>query len=458
MFTFVLLRLLAVVLLVAANAFFVSAEFALVSVRDTRIQQLVAARRIGARTVQRLHQRLDELLSAIQLGVTLTSLGLGWVGEQTIAQTIQPLFEGLPHAAVYRHGVAAVIAFVIITYLHVTLGELVPKSIALGKAERVALAVSGPMDVFMRLTRPFVIVMTRSARVVLKTLGSKPVGESGVHSPEELKLIVTASRRFGLVPPFQEEMIVRALDLGNLTVREIMVARPDIFSLPAHMNLEEALTRVVEEQHSRVPVYDPQRGPEHIIGLLYSKDLTRWMRLRLMLASDPIASARIAKMQVRQIMRDVLVVPETKVLTDLLLEFKQRKRHLAVVVDEFGSTAGVVSVEDVLEQIVGEIEDEFDVAAQPFAPGATTMLLEGAVPIRDLETQYQLRLPRDEGFETLGGFVMTQLQRLPQAGDSFEYDGRRYTVVEMEGHRVARVRIDLAPKIPAAQPEQRVTT
>lgn len=458
MFTFVLLRLLAVVLLVAANAFFVAAEFALVSVRDTRIQQLVAARRIGARTVQRLHQRLDELLSAIQLGVTLTSLALGWAGEQTIAQLIEPAFARLPHAAVYTHTVAAVFAFMIITYLHVTLGELVPKSVALGKAERVALAVAGPMDVFMRITRPFVIVMTRSARAVLKAFGSKPIGESGVHSPEELKLIVTASRRFGLVPPFQEEMIVRSLDLGNLTVREIMVPRPDIFSLPADMNLEEALTRVVEEQHSRVPVFDPQRGPEHIIGLLYSKDLTRWMRLRLILASDPVASARIAKMQVRQIMRDVLVVPETKVLVDLLMEFKQRKRHLAVVVDEFGSTAGVVSVEDVLEQIVGEIEDEFDVAPQPLEPGATSMTFEGSVPIRDLETQYQIRLPRDEGFETLAGFVLTQLQRVPEGGESFEYDGRRYTVLEMDGHRVARVKIELAPQVSAAPPEQRVTT
>ncbi len=458
MLTSVLLRLLAVVLLVAANAFFVAAEFALVSLRDTRVQQLVAARRIGARTVQRLHQRMDELLSAIQLGVTLTSLALGWAGEETIAQIIQPAFTRLPHSAVYTHTLSAVIAFLIITYLHVSLGELVPKSIALDKSERVALAVAGPMDVFMRITRPFVVIMTRSARAFLKALGSRPMGESGIHSPEELKLVVTASRRMGLVPPFQEEMIVRSLDLGNLTVREIMVPRPDIFSLPADMNLEQALTRVVEEQHSRVPVFDPQRGPEYIIGLLYSKDLTRWMRLRLVLASDPAASERIAKMQVRQIMRDVLVVPETKVLVDLLLEFKKRKRHLAVVVDEFGSTAGVVTVEDVLEQIVGEIEDEFDITPQPLQPGATTMVLDGSVPIRDLETQYQLRLPRDEGFETLAGFVMTQLQRVPHGGESFEYDGRRYSVLEMDGHRVARVKIELAPQVPAAQPEQRVTS
>jgi putative hemolysin len=303
--------------------------------------------------------------------------------------------------------------------------------------------VAGPLDVFMTITRPFLWVMSRSANAVLRAFGMPKVRQGGVHSPEELKLIVTASRRLGLIPSFQEEMIHHALELGDITVREIMVPRPDIFSLPADMALEEALTRVVEEQHSRVPVYDPERGPEHIIGLLYSKDLTRWMRLRLSL-QDHIAAARLSKMQVRQIMRDVLVVPETKPLPDLLVEFKSRKRHLAVVVDEFGSTAGVVTVEDVLEQIVGEIEDEFDVTRQPLPPGATTMVLDGSVPIRDLETQYQLTLPRDQGFETLAGFVLARLQKLPQGGESFDYQGRRFTVLDMDGRRIARVKIELA--------------
>ncbi len=444
MFTYAMLRLLAVMLLVALNAFFVAAEFALVSVRETRIQQLVDARRIGARTVQRLHQKLDELLSAVQLGVTLTSLALGWVGEATLASLIEPGLAGMPHANVWAHVVAVTLAFVVITYLHVTLGELVPKSVALEKVERVALAVAGPMDVFMRVTRPFVVVMTKSAHLALRAFGSREIREAGVHSPDELKMIVTASRRVGMLPVFQEEMVVHALEMGNIEVREIMVPRPDIFSLPADMQLEEALTRVVEEQHSRIPVYDPERGPEHIIGLLYSKDLTRWMRLRLMLAKDEVASARIARMQVRQIMRDVLVVPETKPVADLLQEFKQRKRHLAVVVDEYGSTAGVVTVEDVLEQLVGEIEDEFDVTQPPMVPGASSMVLDGATPIRDLETQYQLKLPRDEGFETLGGFVMTKLQKLPRGGESFEDDGRRYTVLEMEGHRIAKVKVEIS--------------
>ncbi len=444
MVTSVLLRVFAVVLLVAANAFFVAAAFALVNVRDTRIEQLVEARRIGARTVQRLHQRLDELLAAVQLGVTLASLGLGWIGEATVAHILESPLRGIPHAGIYAHGFSLVIAFSLITYLHVILGEVVPKSVALQRADRVALAVAGPMEFFMTIARPFLYVMSRSARAILRLFGSRPMRAAGVHSPEELKLIVTASRRFGIVPAFQEEMIHRALDMGETTVREIMVPRPDIFSLSADMPLEEALTRVIHEQHSRVPVYDPQRGPEYIIGVLYAKDLMRWMALRSGEVRE--TTAKLLPRSIRQIMRDVLVVPETKVLPDLLLDFKIRRRHLAVVVDEFGSTAGVVTVEDVLEQLVGELEDEFDIgSAIPLGPGTQSMVLDGGLNIRDLETYLHLLIPRDEGFETLAGFMLAKLQKIPAKGDSFSYEGRRFTVAEMEGHRVAQVKVEIGP-------------
>jgi putative hemolysin len=259
-----------------------------------------------------------------------------------------------------------------------------------------------------------------------------------------LKLIVSASRRIGILERPQEEMIHRALDLENIFVREIMVPRPDIFSLPGDMSLDEALQRVVDEQHSRVPVYDTQRGPEHIIGVLYAKDLTRWMRYRLTRGPSHPGSTRTSNLKVQHIMREVLVVPETKALPDLLVEFKQRKRHLAVVVDEFGSTAGVVTVEDVLEQLVGEIEDEYDIAEPQFAPGAKSMTLDGAVNIRDLESQYHLALPRDEGFETLAGFILAQLQKIPKEGDVLEYGGRRFTVLSMDGLRVDTVKIEHA--------------
>ena len=450
MVTYVLLRILAVVLLVGANAFFVAAEFALVSLRDTRVLQLIEARRIGARTVQRLHQNLDEVLLAVQFGVTISALGLGWIGEPTVAHILETWMAGIPHATAWSHGIAVAVAFAVITYFDVIVGEILPKSIALNRAERTALAVAAPMDFFIKISRPVLFLMRRSARAVLNVFGLRQMREGGMHSPDELKLMVTASRRVGLLPQLQEDMIHRVLEIENTVVREIMVPRPNIFSLPADMALDEAMGRVVEMQHSRVPVYDPQRGPEHIIGVLYSKDVSRLMHIRLTRGQPPSATT----LRVRHLMREALFVPESKTVADLLIDFKQRRRHLAVVVDEYGSTAGVVTVEDALEQIVGEIEDEFDVAEQPPLSTEKMMVLDGSENIRDLETQFRLPLPRDEGFETLGGFVLSRLQKIPQPGDSFNFEGRRFTVLQMEGRRVERVKVEVqpvtAPPAPAA--------
>jgi putative hemolysin len=449
MIAFVLLRVFLILLLVAANAFFAAAEFALVSIRETRIQHLIEARRLGARIVQKLHRNLDEVVNGVQLGITVVSLTLGWVGEPLLARMVEEIVGQVPRANIYAHGIAIGIAFILITCLHVILGELVPKSLALERGEQVALAVAAPMDVFLTLTRPLIFGMSKAAGSVLRLFGSRKLRSGPVHSPDELKLIVTASRQFGQIPLFQEEMIHHALELESITVREVMVPRPDIFSLPGNLTLDDALSRVVEEQHSRIPVYDPQRGPEHIIGVLYSKDLMRWTRLRL--TANPVQpiAARVSTMKISQIMHDVLVVPETKVLTEMLEEFKDHKRHLAVVVDEFGSTAGVITVEDILEQLVGEIEDEFDVPPpeQPVFEGKLALILEGSFGIRDLESQYQLSLPRDAGFETLAGFVLARLQKIPSVGDAFDYEGHRFIVEEMEGHRIAKVQIEkLQPK------------
>src|SRR5450432_637069 len=461
MIAFVLLRVFLVLLLVAANAFFAAAEFALVSVRDTRIQQLIEAHRIGARTVQKLHRNLDEVVNGVQLGITIVSLTLGWIGEPIVARIVESMgfVHEVPHAMVYAHTIAIAIAFGLITFMHVILGELVPKSLALQRAEQVALAVAAPMDVFLTLTRPLLFVMSRSAGWVLQFFGLRKMRQGPVHSPDEVKLIVTASRELGQIAPGQEELVHHALELENITAREVMVPRPDIFSLPGDLTLQEALEHVVEEQHSRVPVYDPKSGPEHIIGVLYSKDLMRWV---LRLAARPLqplpvrgsdvksAEARIGEMKISQVMHDALVVPETKPLSELLDEFKERKRHMAIVVDEFGSTAGLITVEDILEQLVGEIEDEFDVILhQPSQPGESkSLVLDGTVGLRDLESQHDLLLPRDAGFETLAGFMLSRLQKIPAIGDSCYYGGRRFTVEEMDGHRISRVKIeDVQPAV-----------
>jgi CBS domain containing-hemolysin-like protein len=452
MIAYVLLRVFVILLLVAANAFFAAAEFALVSVRETRIQQLIVAHRAGARTVLKLHQQLSRVVNGVQLGITASSLTLGWLGEPVLARLFEVWIGSVPYAMIYAHAVAVPVAFALITSLHVILGELVPKSLALQRAERVALAVAAPMDVFLTVTAPLTIGMSRAAGFVLRAFGTREVRHGSVHSPDELKLIVTAAHHSGQLSPAQEEMLLNALELDNITARQVMVPRTRIFSLPSDLTMDEALSRVVDEQHSRVPVYDPQRGPEHIIGVLYAKDLMRWTRLRLGHIAAPPAAMRIAQMKIGQIMHDVLVVPETKSLLDLLGEFQLRKRHLAVVVDEFGSTAGVISVEDVLEQLVGELEDEFDVAStQPVVIDANAPLVfDGSINIRDLETQYELKLPQDEGFETLAGFLLSRLQKMPAGGEAFDYEGRRFVVEKMDGHRIATVRIEPVPVPPAS--------
>src|ERR1700728_1875573 len=421
MIELMLFRMVSVALLILANGFFVAAEFALVSVRETRIEQLIALGRPGARAVRRLQENMEDFLPAVQLGVTLCSLALGWIGEPAVAALFEHWFNGMPHARVYAHLMAVPVAFALITYLHVLLGELVPKSLALRKADVLAVAVAGPMDVFIRLTRPVVRLMKWSARVVLRLFGMEMMQGGEVHSPEELKLIATASRRMGMLPPFQESLIHRAVELNNVPTREIMTPRQRIFSLPMDMLIEDANTRVVEEQHSRIPVYDPARGPEHIVGVVYSKDLSRLM----------------------QVMHDVLVVPETKPVLDLLSEFQQRRRHIAIVVDEYGSTVGLATVEDAIEQIIGEVEDEFDIgprAALQSTSGA--VVLDGSVNLRDLETQMDWHLPRSGGVETLAGFLLTRLGKIPTGEETVDFEGRRFTVLEMSDHRISRVRVE----------------
>ncbi len=254
-------RAIMVAFFILANSFFVAAEFALISVRETRMEQLLALGRPGARTALHLKRSIDEFLPAVQFGVTLAALALGWLGEPAVAEMLLALAAGvltvLPaHAVLYAHTAAVILAFAAITYFEVLLGELVPKSLALQRAERIALAVAGPMDVFIRMTRPAVRLMNHSAAAVLRLFRAPLTGEGSVHSPEELKLIATATRRMGLLPAFQEEIIHRAIELNHVTVREIMTPRGKIFSLPADMPVERASARIVEEQHSRVPVYD----------------------------------------------------------------------------------------------------------------------------------------------------------------------------------------------------------
>ena len=452
MLGFLVFRLVAIAALILGNGFFVAAEFALVSMRRTRLEQLIAQGMPGARAVERLQQRLDDFLPAVQLGVTLCSLALGWVGEPTIAAALLGVFAGLPHALVWAHLVAAPLAFLGITYFHVLLGELVPKSLALRKGDQLAIAVAGPMLAFMQMTRPFVRLMNRSAAVVLRAFRAPLSHEGGtVHSPDELKLIATAARQGGLLPEYQESLIHRAVEIADVPTREIMTPRQRIISLPSTMPIDEASGRFVDELHSRIPVYDAERGPEYIVGIVYSKDIARLMHFNAPARMLGPGAGPFAALRLRQVMREVLVVPETKPVLDLIEEFQQRRRHLAIVVDEYGTTVGLVTVEDAIEQLVGEIEDEFDAQTSPLLPALSEgLVLDGSVNLRDLETQMRWRLPREGGVETLAGFLLTRLGRIPLGGEHVDYEGRRMTIVEMNGHRIARVRVEKVPAIVAA--------
>src|ERR1700751_5204477 len=377
MFELLLFRGVAIMVLILANGFFVAAELSLVSVRETRIEQLIAQRRPGARLVRRLQQHLDDFLPAVQLGVTLCSLALGWIGEPVVAALFERWLWWLPHPHIYAHVIAVPVAFAFITYFHVLLGELVPKALALRKTEQVAVAVAAPMEVFIQLTRPAVRLMNRSARAVLRLFRTPMVHEGSVHSPEELKLIATAARRSGLLPEYQEALIHRAVEINEVPTREIMTPRQRIFSLPFDLLIEDASARIIDEQHSRVPVYDPGRGPEYIVGVVYSKDISRLMHFRA--SAQTRFSAPFVELRLRQVMREVLVVPETKPVLDLLHEFQERRRHLAIAVDEFGTPVGLLTVQDAIEQLVGEVEDEFDVASKKFLTTPKGLVLAGTV-------------------------------------------------------------------------------
>jgi CBS domain containing-hemolysin-like protein len=449
-----LLQFVAVAMLILANAFFVAAEFALVSIRGTRIEQMLADGIPGARAVLRLQQDLDDFLPAVQLGVTLCSLALGWLGEPLAASVLMSWLGALPlgqaYVRIYAHVIAITLGFAVITYFHVLVGELVPKSLALRRADALAVAVAPPMLVFMTLTRPAVRFLKSSAAVILRGFDIPMTQKGSVHSPEELKLIATSARRMGLLPKFQETLIHRALELDEVSIREIMTPRQKIFSLPSNMLVEEASAKVIERKHSRVPVYDEARGPEHIIGVVYSKDLARLMYFR---SSALPAAPPFVELKLNQVMRDVLVVPETRSVLDLIGDFQQRRRHMAIVVDEYGSTVGLVTAEDAIEQLTGELEDEFDSPAVPVLTTASgTLLMDGGVNLRDLETQMQWSLPREGGVETLAGFLLMRLGHIPKPGESIVYDGRRLTVVEMEGRRIAKVRVEpVEAKLPAVQ-------
>jgi putative hemolysin len=442
------LRISILLLILAANAFFAAAEVILLTARKSRLRQLADEGDKGAKAALSLLANPERLLASTQVGVTLATLGLGWAGEDTIygvlMQTFQPLLT--PAISAVVHGVSFVLAFLVMTYAHAVIGEVVPKNLGIEKADRLASPVALALLVFSRISAPFVYIIERSSAAVSRALGLRGGGHAvGGHSVEELKMMVSLSRGSGHLPPVQEDMIHRIIDLENLYVRQIMVPRNEIVSIPVDASLEQVLHIMIEHQHSRLPVY---RGkPEQIVGILFYKDLLPvWARRRAAIA----AGRRIPEFRVQNVMRKYMVAPETKPLIQMLEEFKQGKAHMAMVVDEFGTIAGLVTVEDVLEQIVGEIEDEYDVKELRPTLEAPAVELDGVTKIRDLELLHGVEIPSNAGFETLAGFLLMRLGYIPKPGESVEEGGRRYTVLEMDRNRIAKVRVEKLDE-PAAE-------
>jgi magnesium and cobalt exporter, CNNM family len=433
-------RILILLLILGINAFFAAAEVALVSVRESRLKQLAEDGHVGAQAALNLLANPGRLLSVTQIGVTLASLGLGWAGEDTlysmVVSVLQPAITPVTERAL--RAASFVLAFLVMTYFHVVVGEVVPKNLAIESADRLAAIVAPALLIFYRISEPFVWVIEKSSAAITRMLGVGDGQRGGGHSAEELKLIVSSSRGLGHLPEMQEDIIHRVLDLDHISIREIMVPRNDITSVPVDATLDQVLAAMIEHQHSRLPVYDGQ--PEQIVGILYYKDLLPvWEERRVAIRAN--RPPRVFRL--RRLMRKHLVVPETKEVAQMLAEFQQGRSHMAMVVDEFGTIAGLVTVEDVLEQIVGAIADEYDVKSeQPAVPDGDELELEGATKIRDVETQYGIALPGNGGFETLAGFLLMRFGKIPAAGETLEYQGRRFTVLEMDRNRIAKVRVE----------------
>jgi putative hemolysin len=443
-------RFVILLLILAANGFFAAAEVSLVSVRQSNLRALAERGVAGAQAALSLLANPGRLLSVTQLGVTLASLGLGWAGEDTMYRLLLGFLSPwpLPVSPIVIRGVCFAIAFLAISYAHVIVGEVVPKNLALEKAARVAVLTAPPLLVFYRLSAPFVIVLERSAALVLRLIGLSSGHEGrGGHSAEELKYIIQSSGREGHLEQFQQDAIQRLLELSNYSAREIMVPRHNIVSLPADSELDHVLNVMSEHKYARIPVYEDR--PEKIIGIVHYKDLMRlWEERRF--AHEKHRTTR--PFRLRRFVRKTLVVPETKPLNQLIEEFRTTHNHMALVVDEFGTISGLVTLEDALEQIFGEIGDEHDLKRPATSEGSPSLTIEGSTTIRDLETRYNIVLPGDAGFETVAGFLLTQFGYIPHQGEFIEHAGRRFTIAEMDRNRIATVKIEkVEPKQSVAE-------
>ena len=436
-------RLLLLAAIILVNAFFAAAEVSLLSVRESRLRQLAEGGNAGAKLALNLIANPEQLLSVTQVGVTLASLGLGWAGEDTLYEVVVQIFGPILHSAPsplltqVLHGLSFLIAFLVMTFTHVVIGEVVPKNLAIAKADRLAVTVAPILIVITRIAAPFVAVIEKSAAAISAALGVRRKMHAGGHSPEELRLIVSSSRGSGHLREGIDQLIHRVLDMDEVTAREIMIPRNQMVAIEANSTLDQVLATMSDQQHSRLPVYAEK--PEQVLGVLYFKDMLHlWQERRVALR----AGTTPRPFDIRQIMRKHMVVPETKPLFQILNEFRSGQTHIAMVVDEFGTISGLLTVEDVLEQIVGEIEDEFDDPPEQVVPESREAVMDGATKIRDFEMQFDTKLETGTGYETLAGYLLYRLGHIPTSGEFVEHDGRRFTVQSVARNRITSVKVE----------------
>ena len=424
----ILLQVIAVFLLVAGNAFFVAAEYALVTARRSRLNELAEQGNRRARIALRIVDSPVRFIGTVQLGITAFSIALGAVGE--------PIVESLFHDALLSSGVAFIVAFGLVTYLHVTLGELVPKAISLSKNEATALWVALPIEAVYIVCYPIVWFLQASSNAFTRMFGIQPAPAGVIaHTEEDIRMIVAQAEDTGVIKEAEEEMLYKVFDFADKEVADVMVTRPDVVALSIDLPPEECFAAVIESPYTRYPVY---RGSlEEVVGILHVRDLFSAMN-----------EYGLANVHVQEILRAAPFVPETKDLAAMLAEFRRANQHMAIVVDEYGTMVGIVTLEDLLEEIVGEIEDEFDLpdeSVETLEDGR--MRIHGTFPIDDFNEQFNRSLPIED-YHTIGGFVFGMLGRAPEPGDEVEYDGVHFKVLEIEGSRIERLEVELIPEEP----------
>ena len=418
-----LLRIVAVLLLVLGNAIFVAAEYALVTARRSRLEERAEAGGRGARTALRLMDEPVRFISTVQVGITVFGIALGAIGEPLVSR----YFDFLPR------GVAFAISFVVLTYLSVTLGELVPKAVALQQAERLAVVLAAPLEVLSRLAYPLVWLLDRSANVVLRLMRVKPAPAGMIaFTREDIRHSVAAAEDSGEIQTAEEEMLYKVFDFAEKEAHDVMVPRPIVVGLSVSMPPEEALRAVLDSPFTRYPVF--RESLDDIVGILHVRDLVSAMNER-----------GIADVELEAVLRPAYVVPETKDLGALLAEFRRTNQHMAIVVDEYGAMQGIVTLEDLLEEIVGDIEDEFDLPDESVERlDERTVRISGTFPIDDFNERFGTDLEQED-YHTVAGYVFGLLGRAADPGDAVESEGVRFEVLETEGSRIQRLQIEFLP-------------